>query len=316
MSIGGSRPLSLLEQANGSGNLDLVALAAMHMPCGLAVFDVDDRLVFSNRRFLADLGLPESVPVGIAFPELLAIGVSLGRLTRAEAASIAEHHRTSVSTGPKTEDAEAAGRHLRFSRVSLPGRGWLSTTEDVTERHEAERQIRHMSEHDALTGLGNRSMLRRRFEDGMRRRNVEAVLYVDLDGFKGANDLYGNRIGDELLRAAGARMADCLRDTDFLARFGGDEFVVLLARTGRHDGPESVALRLLRALGKTFAIGDHDIDIGASIGSARCDETGLDLDEAMRRADAALYQAKAYGRGRHIGFDRGSAQMMRFRAAR
>lgn len=297
-------PDGVVDQARAGA---LVLAAAMHMPCGLAVYDADDRLVFVNGRYVEDLGFPPSiVRPGIPFRRIAELSVALGRFPGETVDSVVAERRRRILAGGSfgSEEGHSDGRQVRLSHVVLPGGGWMTTTEDVTEERRAQERVVHMAHHDELTGLGNRRMLDRRFEEGRRRRHLEALLQIDLDGLRSVNELYGQSTGDALLRAAAARMLDCLRDTDFVGRFGGDEFVVLLSGTERHDGLDRIALRLLRSLAKPFAIGDFDIDIGASIGSARCHPADLGLDALMKRADDALRRAKAGGRGRHVTFER------------
>ncbi|GGE13725.1 hypothetical protein GCM10011390_36060 [Aureimonas endophytica] len=305
-----SRGHGMRPEADGPDRTEaaLFASAMLHLPFGFAVYDAEDRLTFVNDSYVRHLGLPrEDVRIGISFLDVIRVGRWFGLFEgMSDEEIVADRHRRLAAGAFGGDKQRPDGRRIRLQHVPLPGGGWMTTTEDVTEQRLAEDRIFHMALHDGLTGLGNRLMLQHRFDEACRRRSVEALLYVDLDGFKGVNDRYGHAVGDEVLRAAAVRMCDCVRETDFIARFGGDEFIILLARTERHDGLERVALRLLRALAKPFAIGDFDIDIGASIGSARFGAEEADLDAMMKRADEALYQAKTYGRGRHVTFERRS----------
>jgi len=166
--------------------------------------------------------------------------------------------------------------------VLLPLLFFLSTTQRERElRHKL--RIRHRVEHDALTGLRNRTGL----ASAISSVDVDAVIAIDLDGFKDINDTLGHKAGDELLIALASRMDAAIRDRGVLARTGGDEFSVLV----REGDPNLLAGDLLRACRHRISLGDIDVSVGASIGVAFAEE-GLDADELIRRADLAMYEAK------------------------
>ncbi|HET7900925.1 MAG TPA: EAL domain-containing protein [Candidatus Nanopelagicales bacterium] len=158
--------------------------------------------------------------------------------------------------------------------------------------------FRDRATRDLLTGLPNREVFAGRVEMALTgpARGRVAVLFVDLDGFKDVNDSFGHAIGDELLVEAAGRLAAEVRETDVVARFGGDEFVALLADCSDETALE-IAERLRRSLSEPYRIGHRDVVVSASIGLARPDEQD-DADSAMRNADLALYRAKESGRDR------------------
>jgi diguanylate cyclase (GGDEF)-like protein len=123
------------------------------------------------------------------------------------------------------------------------------------------------------------------------------VLFIDLDNFKVVNDSLGHGVGDELLRQVASRLRDAMRDTDRVARFGGDEFVVLV--DGGVD-PAAVAERLRRSVQRPVIVGEHELVVTASIGFAVNSSPELTADDLLRDADAAMYRAKAEGRGRWV----------------
>lgn len=172
------------------------------------------------------------------------------------------------------------------------------------ERQGFETELRHQASHDPLTGLPNRTLLLDRIEHARalaeRRNTTLALLFVDLDGFKIINDSLGHESGDELLRLVGERALGCLRPGDMLARYGGDEFTVLLDETSR-TGAISVAERMLRALQEPFALAGREIGVTASIGIALAGaDAGDDAkrSDPIREADLAMYRAKESGGGR------------------
>jgi diguanylate cyclase (GGDEF)-like protein len=177
----------------------------------------------------------------------------------------------------------------------------------MARRFEQERQLLHerlavQATHDALTGLPNRLLLFDRIEHALRMtaRSGQrlAALFVDLDGFKAVNDRLGHQAGDEVLRVAAERISDAVRDADTVARFGGDEFVVLCENVGEPERPVEIASRIIAALNRPFVVSAGAASISASVGiavSEGCDEpNGL-----LMRADQAMYAAKQHGPGEH-----------------
>ena len=179
---------------------------------------------------------------------------------------------------------------------------------DMTERKRAENQLQHDALHDALTGLPNRVLFHDRLEHAIRRRvrndeiEVIAVLFLDLDRFKIVNDSLGHLAGDRLLVDVGHRLESALRPGDTVARLGGDEFTILLEDLEGPDEAGAVADRVLALLTEPFSLEDREIYLSASIGIA-LPAPGVTAEEVIRDADAAMYQAKAEGKGRHAVFD-------------
>ena len=161
-------------------------------------------------------------------------------------------------------------------------------------------RLTHQAHHDALTGLPNRVLLEDRLTQSLAqaRRNQQqvALLFVDLDGFKGVNDTLGHAAGDTLLKQVAARLAWGVRASDTLARMGGDEFAVVLHDVRDTPSAMRVAEKLLEALSEPFALEGRELRISASIGLAFFPEDGADADTLLRHADVAMYRAKASGR--------------------
>ncbi len=173
---------------------------------------------------------------------------------------------------------------------------------DVTERVRAQRQLKYLAFYDPLTDLPNRALLYDRLGQalahGRRGREPFALLMLDLDGFKAVNDVHGHETGDALLRAVGQRLQGCVRETDTVARIGGDEFVVLLSGLGDRDSAAAVAGKMLAALDAPFLLGARECRVGASIGICVSVEDGDDIEALLGRADAAMYESKANGKNR------------------
>ncbi|WP_168735291.1 sensor domain-containing diguanylate cyclase [Pseudothauera rhizosphaerae] len=172
---------------------------------------------------------------------------------------------------------------------------------DITERRAHEERIQHLALHDSLTGLANRVLLATRFEQGAalarREGHGMALLYFDLDGFKPLNDLHGHEVGDRMLRHVAERLLREVRQSDTVARMGGDEFAILLGRTGAPDDAGRVADKVLDALRVPLEPDGERLCIGASVGISLYPRHGETLDELMRVADRSMYQVKARGAG-------------------
>lgn len=176
----------------------------------------------------------------------------------------------------------------------------LTTLTNIDERKRAQQELHHRAFHDELTGLPNRSMfmdaLNRTRHRAERRSGVFLLFFVDLDEFKAINDTHGHRLGDMVLREVALRLRLCLREGDLVARLGGDEFVALVESEERSEDAAAIARKMLAALEPDYVFDDQVLKVTASIGISRYPHDGTELGELMRRADAAMYRAKAGGR--------------------
>jgi diguanylate cyclase (GGDEF)-like protein/PAS domain S-box-containing protein len=178
--------------------------------------------------------------------------------------------------------------------------GLIFVVRDVSERKKTEEHIRHMAQHDPLTGLPNRALfsdrLQRSIANAVRDKTGLALMFIDLDKFKPVNDTYGHGVGDLLLQDVAQRMLQCLRDSDTVARIGGDEFVVLLRGSSAIPETLAVAEKIRKGLERPFLIDGHVLQISCSIGVARFPEHGQDDITLAKNADLAMYRAKELGR--------------------
>jgi diguanylate cyclase (GGDEF)-like protein len=174
-------------------------------------------------------------------------------------------------------------------------------------KREAEGRLQHQALIDELTGLPNRRLLADRLAQSLARARREnsklALLYIDLDGFKLVNDSFGHAAGDILLMEVGRRFRSRTRESDTLARIGGDEFTVILNHIQKSEDAETVARGLLDSLGEPFLIEGHETTIGASIGISVFPQPGMDNDDLLQQADSAMYVAKRGGKNRIVFFD-------------
>lgn len=172
----------------------------------------------------------------------------------------------------------------------------VGTLLDVTDRTRAEQEIHHLANYDTLTGLPNRNLLHDRLQQAIvqaaRVQGSVGVLFLDLDRFKGVNELLGHRAGDQLLRTVAERLRVCVRESDTLARAGGDEFVIILSVVSDEDGISSAASKILAIISEPFVIEERELYLTASIGVAVYPTDGADVQSLLKHADLAMYQAK------------------------
>jgi diguanylate cyclase (GGDEF)-like protein len=184
------------------------------------------------------------------------------------------------------------------------------------QRKSAEEALIYVASHDTLTGLPNRSMFNQALQHALARdlrygRGV-AVMFIDLDRFKLVNDTLGHTAGDRLLQECGRRLTDCLRNSDIIARFGGDEFAVLVEQFDQQAGVAAIAKKILSALKQPFVLDGHEFRVSASIGISIAPDDGMDIETLLSNADAAMYRAKGEGKG----FDFHSQQINKHLLAR
>ncbi len=198
------------------------------------------------------------------------------------------------------------GTVLEIRGVPLRGGGFVTTYMDVTEQRQSQATIAHMAHHDSLTSLPNRILFKDRLEQAVaraRRGEGIAVHFVDLDRFKPVNDGFGHAVGDALLRAVAERINRAKRETDSVARIGGDEFALIQSAITQDSDAATFADRLVSAVSRPYLIDRERISIGACVGIAVAPRHGLDPELLMRKADTALYRCKSDGRGSFSFFD-------------
>jgi diguanylate cyclase (GGDEF)-like protein/PAS domain S-box-containing protein len=250
-----------------------------------------------------------------------------------------EQHHRALARGLATGDWRLLGRRIELLAMrsdgseipvelslAMPhatqneGLVFYGFVRDISERRRGEEQLTFMAYHDALTELPNRILAEEQIELALARARrsdgAVALMFIDLDGFKEVNDQLGHAVGDQLLAGVAARLRSVLRDSDLLARHGGDEFLVLLADLPADAvvGVENVGSKLLDSLREPFDLAGRKLRTGASVGVSLYPADAEDTETLVRHADAAMYIAKAAG-GRRIAFHERSEAILSRRAS-
>ncbi|WP_407156675.1 putative bifunctional diguanylate cyclase/phosphodiesterase [Bradyrhizobium sp. STM 3557] len=276
--------------------------ALNNMPHGLCMFRADGRLAVMNHRFSEMISLPDDLTrQGADAESIVNACVLAGSISAANGKVILEQIKNSQPHDIVTSDPDARrDRSLAWTFQPKVGGGAVVLLEDITERRQAEARISHLARYDELTALPNRVSFRDEIERLLTRPQpdgeLSALLFVDLDQFKQVNDTLGHPCGDQLLCAVADRLREMLRPEDFVARFGGDEFVVFQRGIRSNDDAATLARRIVDRLSERYKIDNHLVEIGASVGIALT-APGISADTLLKNADMALYRAKADGRG-------------------
>jgi diguanylate cyclase (GGDEF)-like protein len=297
---------TLLDAVIATRDVSLLAnrfdTALNNMPHGLCMFEADGTLAVFNKRLVELLGASvENVKRSASARQLLRGCAQSGLIPASSVDHISADIEAHLSGEAKGELAVETtnGRTLVLTFQAMDNGGSVMLAEDVTDRKNAEAKIQYLARYDALTGLLNRTSFREHMERALkatRRGGSVAVLFVDLDQFKQVNDTLGHPIGDALLCNVAERLRGIVRESDEVARFGGDEFVVLQAPVEGPDQAASLARRIVDVIGTTYEVNGNQLVIGASIGIAMAPCDGRDADLLLKNADMALYRAKSDGR--------------------
>ena len=265
---------------------------------GILVLDSNGKVIDYNQKFIDICGLPSTTQLDRE--QILTL--LLEELTEPYSNCLNERY-LSLATDKYSSLRLKNGKILEcYSQVQqLPARsGQVFSFRDVTEHEKAQTIIRHQAFHDSLTNLPNRTLfdreLARALNLAQRNDKMLAVLFLDLDRFKTINDTLGHAIGDLLLKKVVERLKNCIREQDVIARWGGDEFTLLLPEISCREDASAIARRIIAVLKPGFNLQNRCLHISSSVGIAVFPEDGLDAETLLKNADAALYWVKEKGR--------------------
>ncbi len=277
----------------------ILDLALSTMSQGLCLFDADGQARLLNQRFFTMFAAADGRDlVGMPIETLWALAFAEPEAGAGTGAALLAGHEALLARGETVVVPTPDGRAIAVVRRGVPGGAFVVTFEDVTRQREAELEITRLAHHDALTGLANRAMLWRRLRESVEGGSLPAgtaLLFLDLDGFKAVNDDFGHQAGDALLQQVAERLRRAMPPAGLAARFGGDEFALLLPGAAG-ELAVSLAEGLLIELARPYAIeGQRPRHVTASIGIAFADVTTTP-DAMLHQADCALYAAKGAGK--------------------
>ena len=283
--------------------------AIANMSQGLCMFDAEGRIVLFNQRYSEMMGRTGLNLQGRTLVDVLRHQKSIGEWEGDPDEFFTRLVSEAKAGNALTKTVVQRGRSIRIVDQPMRGGGWVATFEDVTEWQQAQEQISHMARHDALTNLPNRTLFREQLDQALRlvkHSDQLAVLCLDLDHFKEINDSLGHPVGDALLKEVARRLGECVAENDTVARLGGDEFaIVQFCKDCDPTVASLLASHIVETIGAPYEIAGHQLVIGVSIGISLAPEDGKNPDDLLKKADLALYRAKADGRSTYRFFETG-----------
>lgn len=293
--------------ANDEAMLQAVMAAMDNLPVAVGLFSLEGRPLYANRSFqeLHDLDrrwLNEDE----TFADVAADG-RMDDWKEDPMAYFQRLRRKLVEEGFAETQVEIGDKIIAVQDVLLDGKYLLSTQQDITARVKAEQRVSYLAHHDPLTDLPNRmrfaAELANLIAESRVLRRQFGVMSFDVDRFKDINDLFGHAAGDIVLAELARRLKKVLNDDDIAARLGGDEFTVISAGEDQPETVTRLAERLTRAMEEDFDVEGRSLRVSLSIGIAMFPQDGADAATLLANSDAALYRAKADGRGRFCAFN-------------
>ena len=298
------------ERTRTQSQLELAASVFSHAREGILITDNQGNIVEVNAMFTQITGYSREEAIGRNPRILLSSGRHEKAFFAARAQALQKHGHWVGEVWNRRKNGEDFAEMLTVSVVRDPAGAvlnYVALFTDITPLKKHQDELEHIAHYDALTGMPNRVLLADRLQQAMlqsqRRKSALAVAYLDLDGFKPVNDQHGHEVGDQLLVTLSQRMKASLRESDTLARIGGDEFVALLVDIGERRDCELLLSRLLQAAATPVRVDGALLQLSASIGVTLYPQDNADADQLVRHADQAMYLAKQAGKNRFHLFD-------------
>jgi len=272
--------------------------------------DRQSRLLRVSRKMARDLGFSDPAQL-VGKTDIDLFGEAFGKATRLDDLKVIETGRPIIGVIESRQLDNGRTNWTLTSKLPLQDEsgdviGLLGMTREISETGETELALQHLATHDALTDLPNRFLMADRLSQllarAKRSSTAFAVLFMDIDRFKDVNDSRGHEFGDLLLRAVAKRLTSTVRQSDTVARIGGDEFVIILENLHKIAEADEVALKVQRALARPFTLERQRLKVTASIGISFYPENGEDTDTLLRAADYAMYLAKRRGGNGHLTY--------------
>ena len=297
------------QRKQDEARLQLSASVFTHAREGILITDADSRILEINDAFTAITGFQRSDVIGQT-PRVLRSGRHEPEFYRDMWADLIRRGHWQGELWNRRADGELFAEMLTISAIrNTDGEilHFVGLFNDITPLKLHQQQLEHIAHYDALTGLPNRVLLSDRLRQAMQTARASGesvtVVFIDLDGFKAVNDLYGHDVGDDVLITLTQRLRGTLREGDTLARIGGDEFVVILNRAGSRNSSEMALNRLLAAASAPITLNGEAVQVSASLGATSFPADSADAEQLIRHADQAMYIAKQTGKNRFQWFD-------------
>ncbi len=302
--------VDITSQKENEERLQLAASLFTHAREGITITDPDGKILEVNEMFTRITGYTRDEVLG-QNPRLLKSGLQSSEFYEEMWRTLIKEGHWSGEIWNKNKKGDAYAETLTITAVRDAGGKllqYVALFSDITQIKKHAQQLEHLTHYDALTSLPNRALLGERLQQAMvrakRRKQVLAVAYLDLDGFKGVNDKYGHDAGDRLLTSLSFNMKCALREGDTLARLGGDEFVAVMIDLGNAAASAPLLAQLLEAASEPVQVGDLALCVSASIGVTFYPQREeADAELLLRQADQAMYQAKLAGGNHYHVFD-------------
>jgi diguanylate cyclase (GGDEF)-like protein len=285
--------------------------ALNNMSHGMCMISADGRVLVSNNKFSEFLGLPPQRSIAnFRFLSLLRLVARHGNIPceAVDRLRQALHSRSSKAAPCAMEFETLDDRAFELTLTANSTGGWVMVLQDVTAKRNADRVIDHMAHFDSVTGLRNRCSFELALVEALLLAGPSDgridVLFLDLDDFKQVNDSLGHAMGDKLLIEIARRLNAIIGSRDLVARWGGDEFVILHYNDPASPNTGALARRIVDEVGRAVDIDGVEVIVGASIGTASAPRDGMTPEALLSNADIALYAAKADGRRRWRAFEK------------